>query len=123
MKLYTIRDAITEKFFGRIFMFENDQHAMRVFVHGLQNPDDPMSQHPDDYTLYRIGAYNDDAGIPIGHDPVRIATGVEILNIYKDRLAKVEALQAEIHNIQKGNADIPEELNPNIDPQELDNAE
>lgn len=111
MKMYTIRDSITEKFFGRIFLFENDEHAQRVFVHGLLNPEDPMSQHPDDYVLYRVGTYDDSAGIPVGYDPVRVSTGVEILNLYKDRLAKVDALHAEIRNIQNPNGQDHEEMN------------
>lgn len=111
MKIYTVRDAITEKFFGRMFLFQNDEHAKRVFVHSILNQDDPMSKHPDDYTLYRVGAYDDNTGIPIGHDPVRVATGLEILNDFKERLAKVEALHAEIHAIQSNNGIDQEAMN------------
>ena len=105
MKMYTIRDATTELFFSRIFLFENDAHAIRVFKAGVTNADDPMSEHPDDYTLYYVGTYADTDGIPMGEDPKRIMTGNEAViqrGIDKDRL---DALHAEIDAIKGNGAD------------------
>lgn len=109
MKLYTIRDSVTEKFFARLFMFENDNHAIRIFWGGLSNPQDPMSQNPDDYTLYRVGAYDDDAGIPIGHDPVRVITGLECVKQYQDKIEKIGNLQEEIKRLNGSGVDHEEQ--------------
>lgn len=102
MKMYTIRDATTEKFFGRIFLFENDAHAIRVFKATVSNADDPMSQFPDDYTLYYVGEYDDDEGIPKGQDPRRVMTGNEAVKQRGIDLEKLAALHEEIEALKNG---------------------
>ena len=95
MILYTVYDAITEKYFGRFFHFENDNHAKRVFQRTLMT-DEVMQNSPEDYTLFRVGTYDDDVGIPQGHEPVRIWTGLDALHDLQRRSTQVQELQAEI---------------------------
>ena len=102
MKMYTIRDATLGKFFSKIFMLHNDAHAKRMFQHAVLGGDKVMTDNPDDYTLYRVGAYDDDTGIPIGHDPERVCTGIEA---YQQGLAdreRLEDLQRQIEQLQQG---------------------
>jgi hypothetical protein len=106
MKMYTIRDATTELFFGRIFLFENDAHAIRVFKDVVTNKDDPMGQHPDDYTLYYVGTYDDSDGIPMGEDPRRVITGVEAVRQRGFDLEKLQELNKEIEAIKKNGANL-----------------
>ena len=96
MKLYTIRDATLGKFFTKLFMLHNDAQAKRVFQAAIIGGDETMAANPDDYTLYRVGAYDDTTGIPIGHDPERVQTGLEALTSAMQDRERLEALHAEI---------------------------
>lgn len=120
MRMYTIRDSVTDKFFGRIFLFENDNQAVRVFKDTLMNADDPMGQHPDDYTMYYVGDYNDDEGIPKGCDPLRVMTGVEAIKLAKIDQDKLRALHQEIDNIKAGNGS---DHGITVFPEETDHAQ
>ncbi len=102
MKLYTVRDATIGKYFTKLFMLHNDAQANRMFQHAVLGGDQNMTDNPDDYTLYRVGAYDDESGIPIGHDPERICTGVQAVRqglMDRERLAN---LQKEITEIKDG---------------------
>lgn len=102
MKMYTIYDSTIEKYFSKIFLLHNDAHAERLFQTSVLGGDEAMTASPNDYTLYRIGAYDDDTGIPIGHDPVRIQTGIQAMkNGMRDR-ERIQALHDEIHKLQTG---------------------
>ena len=105
MKIYTIYDATIGKFFSRLFILINDAEAIRLFETSVLGGDQAMTNNPDDYTLYCSGAYDDNTGIPIGHDPVRICTGIEAFNNGMQRRQKLEALQQEIANVQQGEPD------------------
>ena len=103
MKMYTIRDSVTQLFFSRVFLFENDAHAIRVFKGTVTNQNDPMSENPDDYTLYYVGTYDDAEGIPLGQDPRRVITGTEAVRQRTVDLEKLEALNAEIAQLTGAN--------------------
>lgn len=100
MKLYNIYDAITEKWFGRFFHFQNDNHAKRVFQRTLTT-DETMSTNPDDYTLYYVGEYDDDQGFPEGCVPVRIWTGLQAMQDLVNRAGELQDIQKEIAKLQK----------------------
>lgn len=100
MKIYTIYDAITVRFWARLMILENDNHAKRIFQQSIQK-DQTLNDNPGDYTLYRIGAYDDVTGIPIGHDPVRVQSGNEALQAYEEKREKIEALQTEIEQLNE----------------------
>ena len=101
MKMYTIYDATLGQYFSRIFMMHNDKQAMRMFQHAVCGGDKNMSAHPDDYTLYHIGIYEEQAGIPIGHDPVRVCTGMEAFQQGMSDRERLEDLQKQIEQLSK----------------------
>ena len=111
MNLYNIYDAITEKWFGRFYHFENDNHAKRVFQRTLMT-DEVMSLNPDDYTLYHVGEYDDNKGYPEGSDPRRIWSGLEAMKDLKERGAELQALQGEIAKLMQGEQDITVDTTP-----------
>ena len=99
MKLYTIRDATIGKFFTRLFMLHNDEQAKRLMQQSVLGGDEAMSANPDCYTLYRVGAYDDDTGIPIGHDPERVCTGIEAYTQGLRDRERLEDLQRQMADI------------------------
>ena len=104
MKMYVIRDAITGKYWSRIMLLENDEHAKRIFTEAAISEEGEISKSPEDYTLYRVGVYDDSAGIPVGHDPERVITANEAINSYLTKQARIEALHKQIDLI-KSNGD------------------
>ena len=100
IKLYTIRDLQADVF-EKIFAFNSEGEAKRVFLQACLDTTHAIGQFPDDYVLYHIGEYDDTNGIPHGHDPVRVITGVEILNQHKQRMDKLAGLNREIDEIQQ----------------------
>lgn len=106
MKLhaYCIYDSAAQAF-NTPFFQQNDGLAIRAFQ-GLVNADDKnnVSEYPEQFTLFKIGEYDDQDGKIKGTDPVSLGVGItykipkestvgssgsnELLEI-KDMLAKV----------------------------------
>lgn len=70
MKLYAIRDS-RAGFFLPVMEAHNDAHAMRTVYDALSH-DHPIVHHRDDYHLYCLGEYDNEAGqiTPILPEPV-----------------------------------------------------
>ena len=69
--------------------------------------DKQMNQAPDDFTLFRVGTYDDEMGFPEGHIPERVITGLEALKSLVKQQAKIADLHQEIEKIA-GNGQDPD---------------
>lgn len=101
MFLYAIRDSKSE-LFTRPYGFHNDGMAMRSFEAAVAGADDPMSAHPEDYTLYKVGEYDDSNGILRGMDPERVITGLEAYSNRRLNQEKIAELERQIDFIKDG---------------------
>lgn len=99
--IYTIRDTKSEGF-TRPSFFVTEEMAVRSFSFAVDGGDQAMTDFPDDYTLYRIGVWNDETGMIEGHDVNRVITGIEALQMSKRRKAKLEALNVQIEQLKNG---------------------
>jgi hypothetical protein len=61
MKLFTIRDHKAE-FFHNPQAFRTVSEALRQFESEAKNENSMINKHPEDYTLYEIGEFNQDTG-------------------------------------------------------------
>lgn len=59
--MLAIYDTATEAYM-RPFMALSEGQAVRMFEDESLNPETPISQHPEDYALFRIGTFNDSSG-------------------------------------------------------------
>ncbi len=57
LNLYTIYDAKTHAY-DRIMSAQADGEALRIFKDLAVSADHPIGQHPEDYSLFRIGTYD-----------------------------------------------------------------
>ena len=96
--IYTIRDATLEAGTRPMF-FATQEQAVRAFSQAVSGGDPHMTENADDFTLYKIGEFDDESQQITGHDPVRVITGFEALAIAKRRQAKLESLQSEISQL------------------------
>jgi len=82
MKLnaYTIYD-VASGVYMRPFFSQADGQAVRGFKDIATDADHEVGKHPEDYTLYRIGTFNDTTGKIAGEDLEKLATGLECVSL------------------------------------------
>ena len=92
MKLnaYTIYDVASGTYM-RPFFTPADGQAIRGFKDISTDASHEVGKHPEDYTLYRIGAFNDVTGKLQGDELEKLMTGLEAVSI--DRNPNQEHLE------------------------------
>ena len=61
-KIFSIRDSKAEAFNTPIFLATEGQ-AIRMFDYMCNKPDSTIAMHPEDYTLFALGEFNDITGL------------------------------------------------------------
>lgn len=82
LKVFTVRDSKVEAYLQPFFMRSYGE-AERAFRTVMNNPEHQMSKHPEDFSLYEIGDYDDNTGIiePL-MEPKHIVKGVDVHKAY-----------------------------------------
>lgn len=76
--LYAIRDA--KSTYMQIMEDVNDACAIRNFEHAVRQPDSLLASHPADYSLVKVGTYDNEAGLLDGFvPPVLLVDAASIL--------------------------------------------
>ena len=75
--LYVVYDSKSETY-NTPFAEITDASAIRSFAGVCKNPDTILGQHPEDFTLFRIGHYNDQTSEITPQAPERLATGIDV---------------------------------------------
>ena len=78
LNIYTIFDtaaAVGE----RIFIMRSDGECLRSFQDLCTAADSRIAQHPEHYSLFRIGVYDDNKMAITAQAPECLATGVEMV--------------------------------------------
>lgn len=78
MQVYSIFDVAAGAY-ARPFFVQTDGQAMRAFGDLVKDTSNDVGKHPEDYTLFRIGSYNDSKGLLSGETPEALATGLEMV--------------------------------------------
>jgi len=81
MKLnaYTIYDVASGTYM-RPFFSGADGEAVRGFKDIATDAEHAVGQHPEDYTLHRVGWWNDTTGELCGESPEKLITGLECVH-------------------------------------------
>lgn len=89
LKVFAVRDVKADAF-GSLICVSTQGLATRSFLDACLNPQSPMAQYPEDYSLYELGEYDPNSGSVIGHKlPVLICTASELLARSKRNEASV----------------------------------
>lgn len=77
--IYAIKDRAADAF-GRPFFCATDGVAIRSFMDEVsrKDADNQLYQHPDDFDLYRLGAYDDSNGSFDVHEPKLLTLGKQV---------------------------------------------
>jgi hypothetical protein len=81
MILYVIamRDRVAN-LYGQPVYVANLGSAIRGFGDQINDPTSPMNKHPDDYDLYELGTFDDEAGTFVNlPQPRQLALGRDLL--------------------------------------------
>ncbi len=76
VSLYAIYDSASGVYDGP-FPGTADGAVSRNFSDMCLNADHPIGKHPDCYTLFRVGSWNDGTGEVADIDPLKLMNGVE----------------------------------------------
>ena len=80
VKVFTIRDDKMEQY-NQPFFVQTIGAAEREFTDLANNPDQPISRHAEDYTLFLLGEYNQaDGSIEMEPTPKPLIKGIEVKN-------------------------------------------
>lgn len=75
-KLYSVYDSVAETW-GKPFPMKNKGEAIRGFQQACNDSQTQLYLHPEDYTLFEIGEWDEDNGQILMHD-AKISCGVAI---------------------------------------------
>lgn len=79
-KIYSIFDSKAEAFATPFFMPTLGM-ATRAFTEECSNPNSQLLKHPEDFTLFELGEYDDSIGLLVPHaTPKSIGLAVEFAN-------------------------------------------
>ena len=78
LNVYSIFDVAAGAY-ARPFFLQSDAAALRAFGDEAVGADNPISAHPEDYSLFRIGYWDDNKGKLVGESPECLATALEVV--------------------------------------------
>jgi len=88
LPMYAIYDSKAEKFSRPIFARSNGE-MIRSFTDLANDAQHPIGQHPEDYTLFSTGDYDDNTGV-VNNLKTQVSLGIAI------QFKKAETIKPEI---------------------------
>lgn len=86
-KVYSILDRVS-RIYGPLFLCSTDEEAVRVVKQTVVSGQSCLSDFPNDFSLYRVGAFNLSAGVlsavPV---PVLVSDVSNIVNVEPENLS------------------------------------
>lgn len=78
LNMYSIFDT-GSGIYLRPFFMQSDGQATRSFGDIAQDKDHDIGKHPEDYTLFKLGLFDDNTGEIVSWPPEKIATALELV--------------------------------------------
>lgn len=79
LKVYAVYDSALEAFTQPSF-FPGKGVAFRAFQDEVNRPDSKIAKHPEHYTLFELGTFDDVKGVFVSHTaPVVVISAKEVL--------------------------------------------
>ncbi|AXL14758.1 nonstructural protein [Microviridae sp.] len=77
-KIYTIYDSKAEAYLPPFFMHQQGM-ALRTFTDCVNDPNHAFGKHPEDYTLFNAGIFDDDLGTITQDKLESVANGLTLV--------------------------------------------
>ena len=75
--VYSIRDRCS-KLYDRPWVAHSDAAAVRSFTDIATDEEHPIGRHPEDFTLFRIGTWDEQEGVLKGEAAEKVVNGAEV---------------------------------------------
>lgn len=98
-KIYSIFDSAAAMY-QRPFTAKSHGEVTRSFQDVCLDADHEIGKHPEDYTLYTLGTFNDGTGEIVGFPPEKIATALELVAL--SRNVKTDQMELLHANLKEG---------------------
>lgn len=82
VKMYSLLDG-KGKVYSKPFYANNDGEALRSFAEAVNNKDLVCGKYPEDFSLFRVGEWDDNTGMlsPADIIPVYIAKAIDFVKV------------------------------------------
>lgn len=88
--IFTIYDQKAAAYIPPFFMHTSGM-AARIFTDMVNDEQHQFSKHPEDYTLFKLGSFNDaNAEIILEHTPITMHNGVTLINPSKENADEIQ---------------------------------
>ncbi len=87
-QIYAIFDTASATYQRPMFS-RADGEIMREFQNICTDKEHPCGQHPEDYSLFRLGNFNDQTGKVTNENNECLSTGLEMLALSRNKMAEV----------------------------------
>lgn len=77
-KVFAVLDS-KASCYGMPVFFSNDAQAIRAFGDVVSREKSTFGEHPEDYTMYRVGSFDDNSGALTGEVPVFVAKALDFV--------------------------------------------
>jgi len=84
LNIYSIFDTASG-LYSRPFFTPSDAEAIRSFTDISMDAEHPIGKHPEDYTLYRIGLFDDTTGLLTNEENEALCTALERIAASRSR--------------------------------------
>lgn len=101
--IYSIFDSALGAYL-RPFFAASDGVALRSFTDIATDAEHPIGQHPEHYTLVRIGTYEDENGNIVGEMVKTIATALEVASTHRANIKERLNEAVDLKEYQERNA-------------------
>lgn len=76
LQVFSVRDNAVGAFLPPFYVRARGE-AVRSFMEAVGDPQHQFAKNPDDYVMYFLGEFDDNAGMFIGGEPTRIIGALE----------------------------------------------
>jgi len=78
-QIFTVYDSKAHAYLTPFFLHEDDM-AIRVFSDCVNDATHQFGKHPEDYTLFKIGSWEDDKAKFFTNNPIALGNGIEFVS-------------------------------------------
>lgn len=89
MNIYAIYDKAVNAYM-RPFVMQSDGQALRVFGDMAVSAEHEIGQHPEDYTIFRLGSFDDNSGVISQEEPRRLAGALELAAASRNKVTELK---------------------------------
>lgn len=90
MNFYSVFDSAVNAYM-RPFVMQADNQAIRMFTDEAVNAESDISKHPEDYSLFRLGSFDDNEGEIIPEEPRCLGRAHELAAATREKVVEIGA--------------------------------